>query len=294
MKQLNYKLALLAALTLAGCTPEKEFPATETDVVESLRVSLSSGADTADDGGTTETSDPTGFVTLRGTFKVDGEAPSPAPLSITKDASVCAPGGKTVYSGDIVVDSATGALANVLIYVDNKKMPESWLHADAAPGANTDKVVFDQKECIFLTRMVAIQTSQTLRVLNSDPIGHNLMVGNMNETIPAGGETAYEPRKEERSPLEMKCSVHPWMKAWFINRDNAYFAVTKEDGSFEIPNLPAGVPLEFKVWHERIGAVQEVTVDGTATKWSKGKLELTLDASSDKTMDVVLDASTLN
>jgi hypothetical protein len=81
------------------------------------------------------------------------------------------------------------------------------------------------------------------------------------------------------------------MKAWFINRDNGYFAVTEPDGSFTIPNLPAGVPLEFRVWQEALGAVKDVTVDGKATTWPKGKLTLTLEPDSETDMSVTINAT---
>jgi hypothetical protein len=35
--------------------------------------------------------------------------------------------------------------------------------------------------------------------------------------------------------------------------DHPYYAVTKEDGTFEIKDAPADVPLEVVVWHESMG-----------------------------------------
>ena len=192
-----------------------------------------------------------------------------------------------MFDQDLVVDSATKGISNVLIYVD--KIPDAWVHEDAK--GDTSEVVFDQKACVFLTRMVAIQTRQTLRILNSDPVGHNLMVAGFNQTIPSGGESQMKPLKELRTPQKMACAVHPWMTAWFINRDNGYFAVTREDGSFEISNLPAGVELVFRVWQEKSGPISQATVDGQPAKWSKGKMSITLQPDEVREMDVVLDSS---
>jgi hypothetical protein len=81
------------------------------------------------------------------------------------------------------------------------------------------------------------------------------------------------------------------MAANMIVRDSPYFAVTKADGSFEIANVPAGVPLEFRVWQEKSKFIQEATVNGNAEKWNKGRVKMTLQPGEPKAMDVVVDVS---
>jgi hypothetical protein len=49
----------------------------------------------------------------------------------------------------------------------------------------------------------------------------------------------------------VNCSIHGWMKAYFLPLANPYYATTKSDGSFEIANVPAGEDVVFKVWHAR-------------------------------------------
>lgn len=257
-------------------------PLANSDVVATIRTGLADGAPAVEAASVAE---PTGFATLRGTFRFDGQAPAPTLLSVTKDQSVCAPGGESVYDHNFVVNSSNQGLANVLIYADG--LPTEWIHPDAQLG-DTEEVVFDQKQCVFLTRMVAMQTSQSLLILNSDPVGHNLMVAEFNQTVPSGGMARYQPRREQRSAVEMRCAVHPWMKAWFINRDNGYFAVTDENGAFEIPNLPAGVDVELRVWQELTGPITVATVNGEPAKWSKGKMKVLLEPESELEMDVVL------
>ena len=285
------KISLLTLLVsgIAGCgqalPPElKADPST----VAAIRTKLAEGVTASDDSSSESAAQPTGFATLRGKITLVGDAPAPAQLQITKDQDVCAPGGKTVYSNSLVVDAATKGIKNFLIYAD--KVPEGWVHDSAKPG-NTDEVIFDQKECIFLTHVVAIQTTQKLKVLNSDPVGHNLMVGSFNQTIPSGGNATYQPNKEQRNPLKASCAVHPWMEAWFINRDNAYFAVTAEDGSFEIANLPAGVPLEFRAWHEKLAGNISLELNGQQTTWSKGKFTLTLEPDGTVELNAGIDGS---
>jgi hypothetical protein len=131
-----------------------------------------------------------------------------------------------------------------------------------------------------------------LKVLNSDPVGHNLMVKNFNEGIASGGVSYFSSKKADAVPQKMSCSVHPWMKAWFVSRDDLYFAVTNPDGTFEIPNVPAGVGLTVKVWHERTNFINgEVSVNGQTEKWKKGKFPLKVEPDATTDLEVVLNSS---
>jgi hypothetical protein len=231
---------------------------------------------------------PTGYATLRGQFKLNGDAPPRAQLSITANPEVCAPGGKKVLARDLVVDPGSKGIAHVLIYADRIK-PE-WIHESLKTPA-APEVVFDQKECEFLTYVAAIQTSQKLLVKNSDPVGHNTKIKNFNDTIPSNQSTSYAFPKPDTLPQEVRCSIHPWMNAWFIARPDPYFAVTKPDGTFEIPQLPAGVEITFRVWQERFPSINgPVNVNGGEAKWSKGKFTLKLEPNTDAELNVVLDA----
>lgn len=286
---------ILALASVVGCgeSNERSLPtATSPDLKQAklIRSGFEVGIPT-DDSSTASAVSPTGFATLRGSFKLDGDPPAPVLLTVDKDTNVCAPGGKPVYDQDFVFDPSTKGIANVVIYVE--KCPEDWVHESAKPG-NDSEVIFDQKKCVFLTRMVAMQTSQTLRALNSDPVGHNVKVASFNQLVNSGGYAIYEPLKEMRTPEQMSCSIHPWMKAWMFIRDNGYFAVSKPDGSFELPNLPAGVKLDFRVWQERSKAVTAATVNKTEEKWSKGRMSLTLEPDEDRNLDIVLNSSLFN
>jgi hypothetical protein len=85
------------------------------------------------------------------------------------------------------------------------------------------------------------------------------------------------------------------MSAKMLTRDNPIFAVTKADGSFEIKNVPAGVPLEFKVWQESSKFIPTAMLNGKAAKWPKGKLTLKdkdiLKDGEQRTLEVTVDAS---
>jgi carboxypeptidase family protein len=56
------------------------------------------------------------------------------------------------------------------------------------------------------------------------------------------------------------CDVHPWMRAYVSVLDHPFYAVTNEDGTFEIKGLPAG-EYEVEAYHEKLkGQTQKVSV----------------------------------
>ena len=46
-----------------------------------------------------------------------------------------------------------------------------------------------------------------------------------------------------------------WMRAYLFVADHPYYALTKADGSFEIPLVPAGANISIVAWHEGVGYV---------------------------------------
>ena len=86
------------------------------------------------------------------------------------------------------------------------------------------------------------------------------------------------------------------MLAYLFTRENGYFAVTAPDGSFEIPNLPAGEKLEIQVWHEHAsggkGALFVSTPQGKELNWTdKGRFVITLEEDETRELPIVVPAS---
>ena len=266
-----------------------------------LRAALEGGAEAvAGGGGSSTLSDPTGWATLTGHFQLDGTAPRMNPLKVDKDTAVCAPGGIQVLAETMEV-STSGGIKNVLIYLDMETPADdpNWEHPSYLES-RTGKVLFDQKACIFLSHVIGMRSTQTLRIVNSDPVLHNTNIqatGNVNSanpSVPSNSETTYQPGAQSDRPFPIACSIHPWMSAWMITRDSPYFAVSDADGNFQIANVPAGegVELRFRVWQEKAGFLQKgITVNGQSATWSKGRFPVTLTPDETRNMDVVVDAS---
>ncbi len=227
-----------------------------------------------------------GWGHLKGKFTYDGAAPQASAVQVTKDQDFCGEFG--LVDESLVVNAENAGISNVVISLYLKRgarAPE--VHESYAEDAS-NAVNLDNKNCRFEPHVTVVRTSQTLHVVNSDQVGHNTKIDTLdnpasNLTVPAGGMFDQQFTARERRPAAVSCSIHPWMKGWIVVQDSPYTAVTNKNGEFEISNLPSG-KWTFQVWHEVGGNIDEVTMSGKATKWSKGRLEVAING--DETTDL--------
>ena len=228
--------------------------------------------ESGDTGKSEEQVQGTGWASLKGKFVFTGSPGAPKALVVDKDTAVCSKDGMQLFEQSLIVDESTKGLANVVVFLRKS----SRVKTDSA----TEKLVFDQKNCEFLTPVFAARVGQPVDVKNSDPIGHNTNISgsSFNQLIPSGDSTVFTPGRETGLPVSVTCNIHPWMKAYAVFREDGYVAVSSGDGTFEIPDLPAGEPLEFQVWHERAtGRGGALDLDQPELQWnSKGRFKITL------------------
>jgi hypothetical protein len=253
-----------------------------------------SGSDSSEAPAAPALAEPTGFGTLKGRFKLIGTPPERSPLRIDKEQDVCAPGGKTVLEESLVV-SGDGGIRDVAVFLVMPSFPtgdEKWEHPDYAAKREA-QVVFDQKQCLFLSHMFIARASQVIEIKNSDPIGHNTKIEHetpFNSTIPSDSRLPYKPVTPSSAPVPVSCSIHPWMSANMMFSNTPIFAVSAEDGTFEIANVPAGVELTFRAWQERAKVLPQVTLNGKQENWKKG-FKVTLEPDQTLELNVDVDAS---
>ena len=274
-----------AALVALGCGRRVELGKLPSEAAAQEIYAALSGGEGGGDAGA-EASTGTGWGTIKGRFTYVGDPPAMPPYSVNKDQAVCAPGGKAPPQEFLKVDPGNKGIANVVVYA--RKAPR--VHESAQ--AKTNSAVFDQKECFFLSHVMGCYVGQTLQVKNSDSVGHNTNVAgqnSFNQIIAAGDSVPLPIKKEEAAPVAVRCSIHPWMLAYLLPRKDAYFAVTKPDGSFEIANLPAGENVELQVWHEHAagsnGGLVVDSPEAKALKWSK-KGRMTVKLNPDEVREV--------
>jgi hypothetical protein len=157
-----------------------------------------------------------------------------------------------------------GGLAEVLVYVKSG--------LSGTYPAPTEPVLLDQHGCDYSPHMVAMVAGQQLKIRNSDETLHNIHPRpqantEFNVGQPRKGMESLKTFDKPEMLIPVGCDVHPWMRAYISVLLNPFFAVTGEDGSFEIKGLPAG-EYEIEAAHGKLKTVSsKVTVkDGEAAK----------------------------
>lgn len=202
---------------------------------------------------------------IKGTVKLNGAAPEMKMLKREADP-YC---GKTQMKDEEVIVSPTGGIKNVLVRLT--KGVTGTYPAPSTPAS------IDQTECMFRPRVQGIMAGQPISVRNSDQTLHNVHTYKGASTIFNQAEIPGLPPMVKKfdgpsSIVKFKCDVHPWMTGYVAVTDHPFFAVTGDDGSFTIPNVPAG-SYTVEAWHERFGTT---TAEVTVAKDKPGVVDLAL------------------
>ena len=188
-----------------------------------------------------------GSISGKVTFK--GAAPAPRQMAVTKDAQVCGTGTRQI----VEVAVANDGLQNAVVYVAKIDKGKAW--------GSLDSAVLDQKGCLFVPDMLLVRKDADLTIRNSDTVLHNIhtyeIIGTVRRTMfnvgqPDKGDIKQSIKMRRANAIKVECDAHDFMHAWAFAADNPYVAVTKADGSFAIPDLPAG-DYEIKAWHPVLG-----------------------------------------
>jgi plastocyanin len=151
-----------------------------------------------------------------------------------------------------------GGLADVYVYVKSGLPPGNY-------PAPTEAAEIDQQGCNYTPHIVAMRTGQPLKIKNNDDTLHNIhprptVNAEFNIGQPRKGMESTKTFDKKEVMFPVGCDVHPWMRAYISVNDNPFYAVTKEDGTFEIKGLPAG-DYEIEAYHEKLKTMsQKVSV----------------------------------
>ena len=186
--------------------------------------------------------------------------PQPSQLEVVSDFACCDKSPK--WSESLIV-SEDGGLANAVVLLDGLTSGKPF---------PTRAVTVDQRECVFRPHVTLAFCDQKLRVVNSDPVLHNVhgyMIRGSYDIFnfamtPQGGEVFQ--KLPAPGAILLKCDAgHRWMSAFIYAGDNPYMTLTGRDGRFRIEGIPPG-RRQVKIWHESLGeAVVKVNFAPSAT-----------------------------
>jgi hypothetical protein len=215
---------------------------------------------------------------LKGRFVVDGPPPTVPPLVVDKD-QFCI---DSKPKNDMIVVGKDNALVNAVVYIFLGRGGKIEIHPDYAAQLKAPAVL-DNHFCSFHPHTVVVRTGQPLVIKNSDPVGHNTNAAKLfNETIASGEErTKSFDKVPSALPTPVSCGIHTFMHGNLLIQDHPYMAVSGDDGTFEIKNIPAGKH-EFQFWHD-IGYLKGVKLGAGKTD-TRGRATLTIEPG--KTLDL--------
>ena len=187
---------------------------------------------------------------ISGAVRFFGSQPDPAILQMAADPfCLIAHQGETVTAENVVVND-NGTLRGVFVYVRD-------LGATDAAVPTAQPVELNQVACVYEPRVLGMQTGATIKITNSDTTLHNVNVQAANNppfnvAQPIPGMSIERSFASPEVMIPIKCDVHAWMRAYVGVLPHPYFAVTDEDGAFDISGLPAG-DYVLEAWHETLG-----------------------------------------
>src|SRR5262249_33398692 len=106
-----------------------------------------------------------------------------------------------------------------------------------------------------------LQVGQTLEMVNGDDTAHNIANlakknSRFNISQPQKGMINKQTFTQPEIMVKLTCNVHGWMEAWCGVLAHPFFAVSGDDGSFNIDRIPPG-EYTIEAWHELWGTLTQ-------------------------------------
>lgn len=191
--------------------------------------------------------------TVTGTIKFSGSPPPRKPLEVTRDQEVC---GKEPKTSEALLVSPTRGIKNVVVYLEGIKRGKAF---------STAPVELDQRGCWFIPHVVMVRAGQLFTLLNNDNVLHNFRTP-ATSANPALNKA--QPKFKRRLSIQIdnpdiipvNCDVHEWMHSVVVVMAHPYYALTGENGTFTLSDVPPG-RYSVGFWHEVLGGqTREVVV----------------------------------
>jgi len=235
-------------------------------------VHVSMGVGVLSPAGAYDTVVVTNGAVLRGTVTFQGTVPQSKEFELRRypDRMFCgalSDGDGHRFLKEVNVGQ-DGGLKDVVVVVEGVRSGKPFTFTNAQIEANV---------CQFLPFVTVVSDKRQLTVTNRDPVSHDIQgyaydragvdIVLHRPSLKATGTTDIVHLVKGRKVFTMQCGMHPYMQNWGYAIDNPYYAVTEQDGSFSIDDLPPGA-YHVKAWHPILGLQERelmVEPNGTVT-----------------------------
>jgi plastocyanin len=212
--------------------------------------------------------------TISGVVSYNGTAPAPRKIDTTADAA-CGKANPNLMTDDTIVTD--GKLANTFVYIKEGTVEGGKKIGDYAWSTPTTAVQLDQKGCHYSPHVLGVQTNQKISITNSDQTQHNVhptpkLNQEWNQTQANGAPPIEKTFTRAEVLIPVKCNQHPWMKAYIGVMRTPFYAVSAENGSFEIKGVPPGT-YTVVAWREGGANGTEKTMQVTVPANGAGKAD---------------------
>ena len=185
------------------------------------------------------------------------------------------------------------ARSSTVVRRDDDRRLSAVLLVVLQPGPQFSEPRIEARDCRFLPFVTAVRDRDQVIVINMDPVMHDIqayetsnlgprvlfntplpmnphhkreVTAHSHEHLP--GEPMTEPVNltKGRRIFVMQCGFHAYMISWGLAVENPYYAVTGQDGTFSLTDVPPGVYV-LVAWHPETGPMleQKVTVPAKGT-----------------------------
>ena len=216
---------------------------------------------------------------VAGTVRVKGPTPPPKAFNLITYPEPVFCGRISTGTAWRLVDqfrvAPDGGLQNVVV------MLEGVDRGKAFPTAPT----IEARDCTLTPPVMAVRNHQTIRIVNMDPIIHDILAYEvapfesavmfhrplrMNPFHARSNAETHDHRPGDplvdtvsltkgRHIFYLECEFHEFMQTWGIAVTNPYYAVTDAQGHFTISDVPEGV-YTLIAWHPGMGGILDLKV----------------------------------
>ena len=182
---------------------------------------------------------------ITGTVKWSGPIPSGLDVPINKDPEICDPESRKNVNLERLILGSDGGVANTVVFLKNISSGKKMNISEARRS-------LDQKHCRYEPHILLVPQTAVLQMKSSDHVLHTVhMDGAATFNLPFPFTDRVITRNMNTPGLvNLRCNGgHVWMNAEMMVVPHPYYAVTDQNGRFELADIPPG-NYEIVAWHE--------------------------------------------